>query len=137
DAREAMAYADDANVEDVLTQREWDGRIPDLDSDYFVNADFEYLAKNGRGLVRSFDHVVRLSADGSGSVQTTMKLDDPLPAEPTGKLNDGASMYVTFYGPSNAALDDKAKTDPHFIGNDPAVSNHPGAGFMLFAPPLG
>jgi hypothetical protein len=139
DAREAMAWSDDAKVEDVLTERGWDGRIPDVESDFVANADFEYDAKNGRGLTRTFDHVVQINADGSGTVTTTMKLDDTLPPDPNtgGKFNDGASMYETFYGPAGATLDANSGNDPHFIAKEPAVSNHPAAGFLLFAPPLG
>jgi hypothetical protein len=139
DAREAMVWSDDAKVEDVVAQRGWDGRLPQTDGDFFANGDFEYAAKNGRGITRTFDHVVHVNEDGSATVETTMTLANTLPPDLPGKVNpnDGATVYTAFYGPAGATLDDASAADARLVGGEPSVSGHPAAGYILRAAPLG
>ena len=135
DAREMMAWSSDANVEDVLAQRAWDGTLPEVTGDFFANGDFEYVAKNGRALQRTFDHVVTVHPDGSGTVETTITLANPLAASETGKLNIGATIYSVLYGPPGATLDPSA--DEPAVTNEVAIDDHPGVGYALAAPPQG
>jgi hypothetical protein len=134
DARETMAWSGDAKVENVLTQHAWDGQLPPVAGDFFFNADFEYVAKNGRGLQRTFDHVVRVQPDGSATVETTITLTNTLPEDLKGKLNIGATIYTALYGPVGATLDPAA--DKPFVTDEDPVAGHPAFGYVLRAPPL-
>jgi hypothetical protein len=135
DARETIAWATDAKIEDVVAQRGWDGRLPAVGGDFFFDGDFEYVAKNGRGLKRTFDHVVRVEPDGSGTVETTITLTNTLPEDLSGKLNIGATIYMVVYGPTGATLDPSA--DEPAVPDEVTVRGHPAAGYAVSAPPLG
>lgn len=133
-AREMMAWSPKPEIEDVLVQQGWDGQLPAVDGDFFFNADFEYAAKNGRGLVRSFDHVVHVNPDGSGTVETTYTLTNTLPEQLSGKVNDTANIYTVLYGPAGAEIDETA--DEPDVSNELPVSDHPGDGYVIEALPL-
>lgn len=135
DQREMMAWSADTKIEDVLVTRGWDGQLPDVAGDFFFNGDFEYVAKNGRGLQRTFNHVVRIEPDGSGTVETTMTLANTLPEDLSGKLNIGATIYSVLYGPAGATLD--PSSDEPDVPDEIPYSGHPAQGYALSAPPLG
>ena len=135
DAREWMAWSELGNVQSVIEHQGWDGGLPLVRGDFFYNGEFEYSAKNGRGLQRTFDHVVQVNPDGSGTVATTMTLKNPLPSNLTGGANPEANMYTVMYGPVGAELDSSA--DEPDIDRDDPVSNHPGVGYSVDAQPLG
>jgi Protein of unknown function (DUF4012) len=134
DAREMIGWSSQQNVEDVLVHHGWDGSLPVVGGDFFYNADFEYAAKNGRGLQRTFDHVVHVNPDGSGTVETTMTLANTLPPQTEFKLNDEANIYTVLYGPLDAVID-PASDEPD-VSNELSVSGHPGAGYSIEALPL-
>jgi hypothetical protein len=134
DARETMTWSADPKVENVLAQHEWDGQLPPVAGDFFCNGDFEYAAKNGRGLQRTFDHVVHVQPDGSGTVETTITLTNTLPEDVTGKENTGATIYTALYGPVGATLD--PSSEKPFVTDERPVAGHPAAGYVLRAPPL-
>ena len=135
DAHEWMGWSADQNEQKVLSHQGWDGALPYVGGDFFFNGDLEYAAKNGRSLQRSFDHVVRVNADGSGTVETTYTLKNPLPADPLAGKNLEANMYTVLYGPVGATVDPSA--DEPVVDRDTPVSNHPGVGYTLDALPLG
>jgi len=134
DVQEWMAWSADQKVQDVIEHQGWDGSLPETDGDFFYNAEFEFAAKNGRGLQRTFDHVVHVNPDGSGTVETTITLKNTLPEEILGKFNAEANMYAVLYGPSGATLD--PSSDEPDIDHDQTVSDHPGVGYILDALPL-
>jgi hypothetical protein len=131
-AREAMAWSSDPVVQSALAKRGWDGVLPATSGDFFYNAEVSYPAKVSRDVRRTFDHHVQLRADGSARVTTTMTVNNTRSFSPL--LNPGAKSYVTLYGPAGAVLD-PASDRPHVL--EPSLSGHPGAGWLVEAPPLG
>lgn len=130
DAREAMAWSRDAQVADVLSARGWDGNLPRTTGDFFYNAEFEYAAKNGRGLRRSFDHEVALRPDGSGRVTTTIVIAN---TEEPSPFNLDSQSYITLYGPQGAILD-AVSDEPRF--SEDSVAGHPAAAWLRSVMPL-
>ena len=66
-----MAWSTDAEVARVLADRGWDGSVPVTTGDFVYPAEFEYAAKHGRELRRTYDHHVALRPDGSARITTT------------------------------------------------------------------
>jgi hypothetical protein len=131
DAGEAMLWTDDPSTQSLLTSLGWAGKFPNVPGDFYADAEFEYAAKNGHGLQRTFDHVVTLNANGSGVASTTMVLHNTLPAEPG--YNDGSLSYLTPYGPQFSTLDPSSdKPD----ASQPSLAGHPSAGYLRGAQPL-
>ncbi|MGH2718318.1 MAG: DUF4012 domain-containing protein, partial [Actinomycetota bacterium] len=71
-AREAMAWSTDASVQSEIDRLHWAGDMPVTKGDFFQDAEFEYAAKNGSALRRSYQDQVVLHADGSADITTTM-----------------------------------------------------------------
>ena len=133
DAREAMVWSSDDDVATALALREWDGVLPQAPGDFFYQGDFAYVSKNGRGLRRTYDHLVELRPDGSGRVTTEVTIANTEPFEKS--LNVDSFSYVALYGPEGAVLDGEA-SDVADAAEAP-LSGHPGAGWLLAAKPLG
>ncbi|GAC1544878.1 MAG: hypothetical protein NVS3B12_33660 [Acidimicrobiales bacterium] len=129
DAREAMAYADDVDVQTALVARHWDGSLPDDTGDFFAAGEFEYSAKNGRGLRRTFDHAVAVRADGGATVTTRITIAN---TDPPGPLNVDSLAWVAPYGPLGATLD--PASDP-VDARLPLVDGRPTAGWLRGADP--
>lgn len=133
DAREALAWAADPQVARTLADHKWDGAFPAQPGDFFFNSEFEYVAKNGRGIRRVYDHEVALAADGSARITTTLTVTNTEPPDPNG--NASTLAYLTLYGPQGAAPDLSA-SDP--LGFDePALAGHPARGWFRAAAPSG
>jgi hypothetical protein len=132
DAREAMAWGQPAVVQRAVTARRWAGALPATAGDFFYDGEFAYAAKNGRGLRRTFDHVVTLQPDGSGRVTTTVTIANTEPFSPT--TNIDSLSYLTFYGPAGARLVSSSRPPD---ASEPPLSGHPAEGWDLSAPPLG
>lgn len=133
DAREAMAWSNRPVMQQALVARAWDGTLPNVPGDFFYEGEFEYLAKNGRGLHRTFDHSVVLHADGSARVTTKVTIANTEPPNTGGHLNIDSLSFVTVYGPNGAALD--AASDPPDAAA-PALAGHPAASWFEAADPL-
>jgi hypothetical protein len=131
--REAMAWSRDDEVANSLTTNRWDGSFPATTGDFFYETDFEYAAKNGRGLRRAYQHAVTLSADGSGEVTTKIQVTNTQPAAPV--VNVSSLSYVVVYGPAGAQLD--VSTSEEAIAQEESLAGHPAAGWLLTADPLG
>ncbi|HVF14825.1 MAG TPA: DUF4012 domain-containing protein, partial [Acidimicrobiales bacterium] len=100
-SREAMAWSTDAEVAGVLADRGWDGSVPVTTGDFVYPAEFQYSAKNGRELRRTYDHQVALRPDGSARITTTVKIVNSSDPHPT--LNPPDTLnYITMYGPAGA-----------------------------------
>jgi hypothetical protein len=125
-AREAMAWSSDGEVSSVLSARRWDSALPAVAGDFAYPAEFEYAAKNGRSLRRTYQHHVTLRPDGSGTVTTSVRISNPKPLEafanPAGVLD-----YVTLYGPQGATLAEGS--DPLSLA-EPEVAGHPARGWF-------
>lgn len=136
DNREAMVWSTDPAVEQVLARRGWDGSLPGAPGDFFDDAEFEYTAKNGLGLRRTFDHVVQLRPDGSARLTTTLTIANTEPAaQTTGEaLNVDSLSYITLYGPQGANLV-RGSDRPEAL--EPPIAGHPAAGWLRAALPLG
>jgi hypothetical protein len=132
DAREAMAWGQQAVVQRALTAREWAGMLSATTGDFFYDGEFAYAAKNGRGLKRTFDHVVTIQPDGSGRVTTTVTIANTEPFSPTSNID--SLSYLTFYGPAGARLQGSSRLPD---AAEPSLSGHPAEGWDLSAPPLG
>jgi hypothetical protein len=76
-----------------------------------------------------------VNPDGSGTVETTMTLSNTLPEDVLGKRNEEANLYTVFYGPGGATVD-RSSDEPDIEFEEP-VSDHPGVGYAVTAPPLG
>ncbi len=124
-ARELLVWSRDSSVQSTLDQRGWVGVLPSSDGDFFYDGEFEYGAKNGRGLKRTFDHHVVLHADGSAQVTTTFTIDN---TEGPSQVNDNVLTYYTLYGPSGAVVNTDA-SDPPF-GPEAALAGHPASGWF-------
>lgn len=132
DAREALAWSTDPMVASVLAERHWDGAFPSHKGDFFVNSEFAYAAKNGRGIRRVYDHHVDLGPDGGAHITTQITITNTLPPDP---LNASSLAYLTVYGPEGAVLD-QAASDP-FGFQEPTLSGHPATGWFRAATPSG
>nr|MDQ6909539.1 DUF4012 domain-containing protein [Actinomycetota bacterium] len=131
DNQQAMAWARDPGLEAELARRRWDGAFPATRGDFFAAGEFAYTSKNGKGLRRTYDHLVSLRPDGSARITTTMTIENTKPA---GILNRDSLSYITVYGPSGGVL---AKD-----GDDPGVpeselAGHPAFAWFRAAEPLG
>jgi len=133
DAREAVAWATDPAVASVLAERKWDGAFPAHTGDFFFNSEFEYMAKNGRGIRRVYDHNVALRPDGSARVTTRLTLTNTEPPDPF--TNASTLAYMTIYGPEGAVLDQSASDA--FAFKEPALAGHPASGWFKAAAPGG
>lgn len=131
-AREALAWSSDPQVATALAERGWDGAFPAHDGDFFYNSEFQYAAKNGRGIRRVYDHTVALGADGAARVTTTITITN---TEAPGPANASTLAYLTIYGPEGGVLD-QAASDP-FSFREPPLAGHPAAGWFRAAPPAG
>ena len=134
DAKQAMAWSSDPQVGRSLGDRRWDGAFPATNGDFFFNSEFEYAAKNGRGIRRTYDHHVALNPDGSARITTILTVKNTEPAEAFSNAT-GTLGYLTLYGPSDAVLD-QASSDP-FGFKEPPVAGHPGTGWFRAAAPAG
>ena len=134
-AREGMAWSSDPVIERALSARAWDGTLPALAGDFFDEAEFEYSAKNGGGLHRTFDHTVVLHADGSAQVTTKVTIANTLPPDYgyDHTLNIDSLSLITVYGPDGASLD--SKSDPPDVATAP-MSGHKAASWFEAAQPL-
>ena len=133
ETREAMAWSSRPAIEHALSERAWTGALPGVPGDFFYEGDFEYAAKNGRGLRRTFDHNVVLHADGSAEITTKVTIANTLPANDRGLLNIDSQSFVTVYGPAGASLD-PASDPPDTAGE--LLAGHPGASWFASADPL-
>jgi hypothetical protein len=132
DARESMAWSKQAVVQTAVTNRRWDGTLRATEGDFFYDGEFAYSAKNGRGLRRTFDHLVTVNPDGSGRVTTTVTIANTEPFSETTNLD--SLSYLTFYGPAGATLVSSSLSPD---ASEPSLSDHPAEGWDLSAPPLG
>jgi hypothetical protein len=130
--REGMAWSARLPVQQAIVRLGWDGTLPPVAGDFYADAEFEFVAKNGSGLRRTFAHQVTLNSDGSGVSSTTMTLHDLLP--PVREVNDDSLSYITPYGPAGATLD-RSSDKPD--NAEPAVDGHPAAGWVRAAQPFG
>ncbi|MDP9075265.1 MAG: DUF4012 domain-containing protein, partial [Actinomycetota bacterium] len=131
-ARQLLVWSPDAAVESTLSRRGWAGALPPTAGDFFYNAEFEYSAKNGRGIKRTIDHQVTLRPDGSARLTTTITFANTLG---TGAVNLNPLLYVTVYGPTGATVDTLASDLA--ASAEPAIAGHPAAGWFLALPPNG
>jgi hypothetical protein len=132
DAREALAWSSDPAIAATLTERGWDGAMPAHKGDFFFNAEFEYAAKNGRGIRRVYDHHVAVNPDGGARVTTRLTVTN---TEPPDIGNPSTLAYLTIYGPEGAVLD-QAASEP-FGFKEPALAGHPATGWFKAAAPSG
>jgi len=132
DAREALAWSTDPQVTATLRERRWAGEFPSAAGDFFFNSEFQYAAKNGRGIRRTYDHTVVLRADGSGRVTTTMTVTN---TQPPAEFNSSTLAYLTFYGPTGGVLDQGLSDGLSF--KEPALAGHPAVGWFRAAAPGG
>lgn len=130
--REAMIWSADPHVQSAIARLGWDGSLPATTGDFYADAEWEYAAKNGSGLLRTFAHTVTLRPDGSGSATTLMTLRDTYDAKHFGNLD--SLSYLTPYGPVGGTLDRTASDPPLQI--EPNLSGHPTAGWIRAAQPL-
>ena len=125
-AREAMAWSSDGEVSSVLSARRWDSALPDVAGDFVYPAEFEYAAKNGRSLRRTYQHQVTLRPDGSGRVTTSVRITNPNPLDPFANPA-GVLTFVTLYGPQGATVAEGS--DPLSL-TEPEVAGHPARGWF-------
>jgi Protein of unknown function (DUF4012) len=125
-AREAMAWTSDPEVATVLADRKWDGALPVVGGDFVYPAEFQYQAKNGRTLRRTFRHHVVVRPDGSGTVTTTAKITNPNPPDDFANM-PGTLGYITMYGPRGAMLG-KGTQGPSVP--EPTLAEHPARGWF-------
>lgn len=129
--RQVMAWSTDGPVTTALVHRGWDGTLPAVGGDFFYDAEFEYAAKNGRALRRTFDHRVELNDDGSALITTVVTVANTEGPRP---FNPSSLAYHTVYGPLGSVIQAGSDTD---AAPEPALRGHPAAGFFRGAPPLG
>ena len=94
-------------------------------------AEFEYSAKNGRRLKRTYDHNVVVRPDGSARVTTEVTIVNPDPVDPV-RNPEGGLAFITMYGAAGAVLD--TASDPLGIP-EAAIAGHPGVGWFKPLPP--
>ena len=133
DAREALAWSADPTVAKALAERGWNGEFPAHAGDFYFNSEFEYAAKNGRGIRRVYDHHVGVRPDGSARITTKLTLTNTDPPDPFS--NASTTAYLTIYGPEGAVLDEAASDA--FVFKEPAAAGHPAAGWFKAAAPGG
>ena len=133
ETREAMAWSSRPIIQDALAARAWDGTLPQVAGDFFYEGDFEYSAKNGRGLHRTFDHTVALRADGSARVTTRVTIANTLPPSRGGLFNIDSSSHITVNGPSGAIL--LPASDPPDADSG-SLAGHPAFSWFVSADPL-
>ena len=130
-----MAWSSEPVIQNALTERAWDGTLPQNAGDFFFEGEFEYAAKNGRGLHRTFDHNVVLHADGSATDHD--QGDDRQHAAARlrirPQLNIDSLSFITLYGPDGATLG--AASDPP-DAQPPALAGHPAASWFEAADPI-
>jgi hypothetical protein len=132
-ADQAMAWSKDRTVQDTLGVHGWDGAFPEAQTgDFFSDAEFASVTKDGAKLHRVFDHVLEVHENGSARATTALTIDNRGPA---GDPGYSPHTYLTVYGPNNAALDPASDTPT--VAIEPSVGGHPAAGWQLNAPPLG
>ena len=127
---EAMAWSSDPTVEAALAQNGWDHSFPKASAAgyFFFDSEFEFKAKNGRGVQRDFTHTVTLNPDGSGDAATTMALHN---TEPVSALNRGDISYIVDYGPAGSTL---AKgSDQPYYPYEPDLEGHSVDNWLLDA----
>jgi hypothetical protein len=132
DARESLAWSSHPEVQSVVDLFGWDGRFIGADGDFVGVSEFEYAAKNGRALRRTYDHHVVLRSDGSGTVDMTVTVSDPAPFDPIFNVN--SQSYVVLYGPRRALLANGTRATD---AEEPNLAGHPAAGWLLAATPGG
>jgi hypothetical protein len=130
-AGEALAWSSDPSVQRDITALGWSGTYPNQPGDFYADAEFEYGAKNGGALKRTFTHTVRLNANGSGTAMTTMRLRNTAAYDPG--YNIDSLSYITPYGPVGGTLTGADKPD----SSEPPLWNHPSIGYLRAAQPLG
>jgi hypothetical protein len=128
---EALIWSADPSVQRDITALGWSGAYPNQPGDFYADAEFEYGAKNGHALQRTFTHTVRLKADGSGTAMTTMRLRNTAPY--ARYYNVDSLSYITPYGPVGGTLTGADKPD----SSEPSLWNHPSIGYLRAAQPLG
>ncbi|HEX7277764.1 MAG TPA: DUF4012 domain-containing protein, partial [Acidimicrobiales bacterium] len=121
EAREAMAWSTDPEVASVLAERRWDSAMPAVAGDFVYPAEFEYSAKNGRALRRTYRHHVQLHPDGSGTVTTSVRIVNGDPPDRNSNPANGLD-FITMYGPQGATLG--GGSDPLGI-IEPPLAGHP------------
>ena len=133
-AREAMAWSHRPVIQNALVARGWDGTLPQVAGDFFYDSEFEYAAKNGDGLHRTFDHNVVLHADGSARISTRVTIANTLPPNYgyDGTLNIDSLSFITIYGANGAVL--SSASDPP-DARPPALRGHPAGGWFEAADP--
>jgi hypothetical protein len=134
EAKQAMAWSSDPIVARSLTERHWDGSFRTRTGDFFFNSEFEYSAKNGRGIRRVYDHHVSIAQDGSARITTKATITNTEPPDVIGN-SAGTLAYHTIYGPKGALLDEAA-SDPLPM-KEPALADHPAVGWFRAAAPSG
>ena len=132
DAGEALMWTSDPRSQGWLNALGWSGRFPATVGDFFADAEFEYVAKNGGALRRTFDHEVTLRADGSGAAVTTMLLRNTAPPDPG--YNVDSLSYITPYGPRFSTVDPSSDRPDAY---QPDLAGHPTQGYLRAAQPGG
>lgn len=130
--REALAWSAHEPVAAVLQGLGWDGGFLGADGDFAAPAEFEYSAKNGRGLHRTYVHQVALRPDGSARITTDITIANTRPADPVFNLD--SLSYVVLYGP-RGATPAEGTTPPDAI--EAPLAGHPASAWLRAAPPLG
>jgi hypothetical protein len=126
DQRDTALWLRPPSLEADLAAAGWDGGFRARPGDFFADAEFAFVSKNGRGLRRTFTHSVALRPDGSGTADTALKIHNTLPFE-SGGYNDNPIYYLTPYGPQGAVLD-KVSDPPD--APQPALAGHPSAAWF-------
>jgi hypothetical protein len=132
DSQEAALWLTASSRHADLAALGWEGAFQSRAGDYFADAEFAFVSKNGRGLRRTFDHRVTLNPDGSGTSQTVLTIRNTLPFE-GGDYNDNPIYYLTPYGPRGGALG-SASDEPD--SDQPPLLGHPSAGWLRTVPAL-
>jgi hypothetical protein len=132
DGREAMGYSTDPAVAKALAIRGWDAQLPSGPGDFVGYGEFAYEAKNGRGLVRTFRHDVDIHADGSATVRTEVEIANTDPYSED--FNPSSSAYAVMHGPVGSSL---GYGSNDWFSEERPVEGHPGAGWVVSAPPGG
>jgi hypothetical protein len=132
DAREAIGYSTEPSIAKALAIRGWDDQLPTRHGDFTGYGEFEYEAKNGRGLVRTFHHEVTIHRDGSGTVRTEVEITNTDP--PSEDFNPNMFSYAIMHGPVGASL---GYGSDDWESLERSVNGHPGAGWLVSAAPGG
>jgi hypothetical protein len=135
-AAEAMAWSTDVDVATALGHHGWDHAFPAATAtgDFSFDSEFEFVAKNGRGLRRTFDHHVTIRADGSGQSATTLTIRNSEPPRLFGQANLGDASYTVVYAPGGARLD--PSSDSPYYAYEATVNGHPAEGWLMIVDPL-